>query len=123
MFIKCGKPYHCYACIIKKCAVQLHYQMRDKRITFVKHLEVSFALKETKEKQRVVFWKIYPKASFMNVEKEKSLKWNLTSNSKRSSEWFDRTVKVLKWFTTEAGLNGSKECLIDDSNTSWIAIS
>ena len=52
------------------------------KITFVKHLEVRFALKETKEKQHVVFWKIYPKVSFINVEREKSLKWNLTSNPK-----------------------------------------
>ena len=89
----------------------------------MKHLEVRFALKETKEKQFVVFWKIYPKVSFMNVEREKSLKWNLTSNSKRSSEWFDRLVKVLEWFITETRSNGLKECLIDDSNASWMAVS
>ena len=123
MFIKCGKPHHCYACIIKKCAVNLCNQIREKRITFVKHLEVRFVIKRTKEKQHVVFWKIYPKVPFMNVEREKSLKWNLTSNSKHSSEWFDRPVKVLKWFITETGSNGLKECLIDDSNASWIAVS
>ena len=69
MFIKCGKPNDCYACIIKKCAVQLQYQMRDRRVTFVKHLEVRFALKEMKEKQLVCFLKDLSKSFFYKCGK------------------------------------------------------
>ena len=57
------------------------------------------------------------------MEKEKSLTWNITSNSKGSSKLFDRPVKVSKLFFTATGSNGSKECLIDESNASWIAVS
>ena len=69
------------------------------------------------------FGKIYPKVAFINMEKEKSLTWNITSNSKSSSERFDRPVKVLKLFFTATGSNGSKECLVDESNASWMAVS
>ena len=66
-------------------------------ITFVKHLEVRFALKETKEKQLVVFWKIYPKVSFINVEEEKSLKWNLTSKPKILRDYIEAFFNVINW--------------------------